>query len=231
MHQLILLVIVLIFTAVQCATTTTPTFNELDQKLPWSLETLTALNKVNKLNTKQQNNDYPIWPGAFNCTLQKINPDDHNVQWTKLYYDWNNNRTTFIFFDWYMDTDGFWGEPNYRIYFIGTTIWFDYPKDKNCYVRARNIPTISPDWLKYTVYEGRGLWREMWADLWKFPEGMGPLTGIKYYHRVSTDGTQDTKIPLRSTNQQGDPGVTDYTDFVVGAQHDANFVLPSYCPK
>ena len=204
----------------------------LESKLPWTLDTLRTMNKFSKLKSEESNGlSFPRWPDAFNCTLQKINPDDHDVQWTKLYYDWPNLKTSFIFYDWYMDVNGKWGPPNYRIYFINTTIWFDFPKEKNCYIRAKDIPTISPDWLKLTVYKGRDLWREMWSDLWEFPEGLGSLTGIKYYHRVSTDGTDDTKIPLRSTNQQGDPGVTDYTDFVVGPQHSDNFEIPNYCPK
>lgn len=73
------------------------------------------------------------------------------------------------------------------------------------------------------------MFRGLYSDLWEFPPGTGVLEGIQYYHRVGYSDA--TKIPLRSTNQQGDPGVTDYTDFVVGAQDAAEFEVPHYCPK
>jgi len=174
---------------------------------------------------------FPVWPFEFNCTLQKINKDDKDVKvtWTKLYYDFAHNGTKFEFFDHYVDANtGKWGATNFVILFINTVIYFVEPKTKTCTIRAKDIPTISPWWLKLSQFVDRGLFREMYSDLWEFPKGTGELEGIQYYHRVGA--TDATKIPLRSTNQQNDPGVTDYTDFVVGAQNQAHFAVPSYCP-
>lgn len=43
--------------------------------------------------------------------------------------------------------------------------------------------------------------------MWQFPEGSG-LEEIKYYSRVGN--SYETRYPLRSTNQENDPGATDY---------------------
>jgi hypothetical protein len=69
----------------------------------------------------------------------------------------------------------------------------------------------------------------MWSELWEFPHQGTPLDGIQYFTRAGN--TYAERAPLRSTNQQGDPGVTDYTDFVVGPQNPKVFDVPSYCPK
>jgi hypothetical protein len=71
------------------------------------------------------------------------------------------------------------------------------------------------------------LFRDQWAEEWEFPDG--PLKGMKYWARSSV--RHELRYPLRSTNQDEDPGDTDYADFVVGDQHDSKFVLPSYCPQ
>lgn len=69
------------------------------------------------------------------------------------------------------------------------------------------------------------MFRDQWSEEWEFPSGH-PL---KYYSRVNKD--QNLRYPLRSTNQEEDPGDTDYVDFIVGDQNDYNFVLPTYCPR
>ncbi len=88
---------------------------------------------------------------------------------------------------------------------------------------------MSPYWLKTTEFKGNQLFREMYSELWEFPKRGTPLDGIQYYVRAGK--TLEERAPLRSTNQQGDPGVTDYTDFVVGPQDPKHFEIPSYCPK
>eukprot|EP00761_Pharyngomonas_kirbyi_P004484 gb/GECH01004489.1/.p1 GENE.gb/GECH01004489.1/~~gb/GECH01004489.1/.p1 ORF type:complete len:240 (+),score=37.15 gb/GECH01004489.1/:1-720(+) len=171
----------------------------------------------------------PVWPFQFNTTLAKTNPKNHDIQWTKLFYDYKNQRTKFVFYDYYYDTNGNWGPENFVIYFINSIIYYVWPKTQTCKIRAKDIPTISPWWLQDTVYNGTVNFRGLYSELWVFPEGSGSLTGIQYYNRFATDNKN--KIPLRSTNQKNDPGQTDYFDFVEGPQNKELFVVPHYCPK
>jgi hypothetical protein len=83
------------------------------------------------------NKTYPVWPQQFNCTLQKINPDNHNVQWTKLYYDWKTLGMRFSFFDYYQDVKGNWGPKYCVILFTNTTIYFIKPKIQSCKIRGK----------------------------------------------------------------------------------------------
>lgn len=88
-------------------------------------------------NTVNANNlTYPVWPLTFNCTLQKINPFNHNIQWTKLYYDWRTLGMKFSFFDYYQDVKGNWGPEYCRILFVNTTIYFIKPKIRSCKIRG-----------------------------------------------------------------------------------------------
>jgi hypothetical protein len=202
-----------------------------------SMDYFLALSEHDRVTSNQdikpisnaENITYPVWPLQFNATLQKINPDNHNIQWTKLYYDWKILGMRFSFFDYYQDVKGNWGPEYCEILFTNTTIYFIKPKIQSCKIRAKDIQPVSPHWLKTTEFKGYGLFREMYSELWEFPKQGTPLDGIQYRARVGK--TYETRIPLRSTNQQGDPGVTDYTDFVVGAQNPKLFEIPSYCPK
>ena len=71
------------------------------------------------------------------------------------------------------------------------------------------------------------LFRDQWSEEWEFPES-SPLKGMKYWSRVGDKN--ENRIPLRSTNQDEDPGDTDYVDFVVGDQNNNLFKVPSICP-
>jgi hypothetical protein len=91
------------------------------------------------------NKTYPVWPLQFNCTLQKINPENHNVQWTKLYYDWKILGMRFSFFDYYQDVKGNWGPEYCVILFVNTTIYFIKPKIQSCKIRGmiNNIKNVN----------------------------------------------------------------------------------------
>jgi hypothetical protein len=120
-----------------------------------------------------------------------------------------------------------WGKMIHMILFVNTTVWFVNPIEQNCHIRSRQLPTISPHWLRTTKFMRNLLFRDQWAEEWEYPPG-SPLAGLKYYSRVADRHEQ--RYPLRSTNQVEDPGDTDYVDFNVGAQNDFHFRIPSYCP-
>jgi len=180
-----------------------------------------------KVNIAAVQPEHPTWPLQFNATLLKITPFDHDIQWTKLYYDYVNQRSRFDFVDYYYDMDNQWGPVNMTILWWNSTVWYIYPKDKECWIRSKTLPLVSPDWLKMTNYVGRTMFRGLWSDVWQFPN-VDELDGMKYYHRVGDK--PETKIPLRSTNQINDPGATDYVDFAVGPSDMSLYKVPSYCP-
>ncbi|KAF0981567.1 hypothetical protein FDP41_012224 [Naegleria fowleri] len=145
-----------------------------------------------------------------------------------LYYDYKNKLGRFDFFDNYYDMNNSWGSINMTILWIDTVVWFVYPKVKQCTLRSKNLPLISPDWLKMTHYVGRTLFREMYSDVWQFPN-VDDLDGMRYYHKVGS--SSETKIPLRSTNQINDPGATDYFDFTIGPSHVNLYQIPKFCKE
>lgn len=122
------------------------------------LSALLTTKNLDLLTQQQEFADptYPVWPLQFNCTLQKIEKGDatHTVHWTKLFYDFVNQRTKFEFYDYYVDPEtNKFGPTNFVILFINQTIYFVEPKISNCTIRARDIPTISPHWLRLSVYK------------------------------------------------------------------------------
>eukprot|EP01080_Neovahlkampfia_damariscottae_P005729 gene5729-9552_t len=181
----------------------------------------------NDIKIQPTNSNYPVWPLSFNVTLLKLNYIDKSIRWTKLFYDFKNQRSKFEFYDGYVDKEGKWGKKTFEIFFFGKTVWYLDVKSNSCRVRSRNLPSISPHWLRTTKLNKKLLFRDQWAEEWEFPEN-GPLKGMKYWARVGKNN--DERFPLRSTNQEEDPGDTDYVDFVVGAQNDALFKVPSICP-
>ncbi|KAL9642300.1 hypothetical protein ABK040_007298 [Willaertia magna] len=197
---------------------------------PLPLSIKKRIYKNNKLTVDNNNESKPpIWPLQFNSTLIKITPFDHNIQWTKLYYDYKNQWARFDFVDYYYDMDNQWGPINETILWSNTTVYFIEPQTKQCKIRSRNLPLISPKWLSLTTFKESIIFRGLYANVWEFPNDIEELAGMKYIHRVAQ--SDDEKIPLRSTNQSNDPGATDYVDFIVGPSDKDLFYIPSYCPK
>ena len=170
---------------------------------------------------------YPVWPLQFNATLLKITPFNHDIQWTKLYYDFKNQLGRFDFFDNYYDMNNEWGATNFTILWWNSTVWYIYPKSNECFIRSKTLPLISPHWLKLTSYIGRTMFRGLLSDVWQFPN-IDDLDEMKYYHRVAEK--MEDRIPLRSTNQLNDPGATDYVDFIIGPSDFSLYKIPKYCP-
>jgi hypothetical protein len=183
--------------------------------------------KFEEKNIIQNSNDYPVWPGSFNCTLLKLIYINNTISWTKLYYDANNKRSRFDFFSHYVDKNGNWGETKDIILFVNTTVWFINPKERKCTIRSNNLPTISRHWLRGTSFNRNLLFKEQYSEEWEFKDG--PNKGLKYFARSSKNN--DMRYPLRSTNQVEDPGDTDYSDFVVGEQNSNLFIIPNYCQR
>lgn len=65
--------------------------------------------------------------------------------------------------------------------------------------------------------------RGQWAHRWDLDAGPG--NKVVYY------ASDQTGLPLRSTNQGKDPGATDYFDVVVGQQKSELFQLPKSCEQ
>eukprot|EP01100_Stratorugosa_tubuloviscum_P000920 TRINITY_DN1201_c4_g1_i1.p1 TRINITY_DN1201_c4_g1~~TRINITY_DN1201_c4_g1_i1.p1 ORF type:complete len:197 (-),score=70.99 TRINITY_DN1201_c4_g1_i1:96-686(-) len=158
-------------------------------------------------------NKYPIL---------KTNPHNHEIVWTKFYYDWTNQKGRYDFFENYWTPYSAKTVTNYTILFINTTIYYIYPLENSCYIRATDIGLISPYWLQSTIFEGLTYLRGVWSQRWRFKWNPSLL----YFNRATPDLT-----PLRSTNQINDLGATDYYDFILGAQNQSLFEIPSICPK
>jgi hypothetical protein len=163
----------------------------------------------------------PVWPFEFSATLAKIQPERINqtIQWTKLYYDFAHNRSRFDFFINY--PSAYTGETTtyYIIYFQNTTIWYHYPLDNECIVRATDIPSVSPWWLSSFKFKRDIQFRALPAQLW-----VHPMSSLAYVNRIDR-----LQTPMRSTNQLGDPGATDWYDFVVGEQPSSLWNIPKLC--
>mmetsp|Transcript_16886 Transcript_16886/g.25228 ORF Transcript_16886/g.25228 Transcript_16886/m.25228 type:complete len:228 (+) Transcript_16886:20-703(+) len=163
----------------------------------------------------------PIWPFEFNATLAKVQPFNQTIQWAKLYYDVAHNRSRFDFFTNYITPYTDQVETYYIIYFLDTSIWFYYPLDDECYLRASNIPSVSPYWLQSFKFKSTLLFRGVYAQHWVLPED--PF--LQYFNRA--EGPH--RLGLRSTNQANDPGATDYYDIQLGPQKDELWNIPKLC--
>tara|TARA_R110002050_G_scaffold61618_2_gene136105 strand:- start:4838 stop:5380 length:543 start_codon:yes stop_codon:yes gene_type:complete len=138
----------------------------------------------------------PVWPFQFNSTLVKIAPHNDTIQWTKLYYDWTNNRSRFDFYTHYWTSYSDATPPIYYvIYFINTTIWFEYPLDNICYIRATDIPSVDPYWVDNFNFVGDVTFRGLPAEHWRWPK----QPYLQYFNLAA-----EPRLPMRSTNQIND---------------------------
>jgi hypothetical protein len=161
-----------------------------------------------------------------NATLIKVGNETNptSIQWTKFYYDWTISKggaSRFDFYPGYLPLNLYW-QPNFVILFNNFAIYHIYPLEARCEIRTCSLPSISPNWLQTTTYQGTYFFRGLPADLFTF----GPeLDYIQYWQRHN-----DPNTPMRSTNQANDPGATDYVDVAVGPQNPQLFTIPQYCP-
>lgn len=188
----------------------------------------------------------PVWPAAFNATLIKIR-DEHfpsDITWTKLYFTTEQSR--FDFYTSYIGLDEEWHH-NFTILFTPLTFrgekydmvyhifpdgpgpirsgqWHGATADPECRIRSLHLPNLSRDWLRsFQLKRAHWQLRGMPVRWWQLPED----PSLNYYHRY--DSPQQT--PVRSTNQDDDPGATDYVDWMEGPQNDTLFAIPSFCPS
>lgn len=170
----------------------------------------------------------PLWPTAFNATLAKINPRSSEIVWTKLYYDFSIPASRFDFYNGYVEQDdrASWAL-NCTIYFYHTTIWYVQPSMKRCLLRATDIPSIPPDFLRRmgAKFTGYMPFRAIPAQRWEFPDPANSTHTMVYFASDDAGGA----LPLRSPNQANDPGDTDFFDVMVGPQDPDVFTVPDYC--
>jgi hypothetical protein len=165
----------------------------------------------------------PVWPFQWNSTQVKINPFNTDIRWTKFYYDWTQKASRFDFYNGYFSTNNDW-QLNCTVLFTGGNIWFVFPDEQACNLDHAGIGPVDPNWLQASKYNQTALLKGVWAD--QYLLDTGPLGVIEYWARADA-----SRLPLRSTNQNNDPGATDYVDVVLGPQDSALFVLPAFCSK
>lgn len=177
-----------------------------------------------------------IWPAAFNATLFKIgtdaDPSVSHVWWTKFYFQDlpGASYSRFDFYNHYLNFQEQW-EPVCSIIFHAKDF---YVMDTDtgsgqasgewgrCQ-RRPGVGNLSRFWLQESKYQGSMEFRGQWAHRWDLDAGPG--NKVVYY------ASDQTGLPLRSTNQGKDPGATDYFDVVVGQQKSELFQLPKSCEQ
>eukprot|EP01065_Artemidia_motanka_P002505 TRINITY_DN11198_c0_g1_i1.p1 TRINITY_DN11198_c0_g1~~TRINITY_DN11198_c0_g1_i1.p1 ORF type:complete len:220 (+),score=60.27 TRINITY_DN11198_c0_g1_i1:87-746(+) len=171
----------------------------------------------------------PVWPDKFNTTEIKFTPTS-SLPWgfTQTWYDWSGGpgglmRFTFVPHEY--NYNGTFGEPVCHIFFRDWRIVFADPVARKCSVDhpGLNITAVSPTWLSDAKFIGNEQYRMHHARHWQ--KDTGSLGVVDYWE--TTAG-----IPLASTNQNNDPGVSAYQDFTVGPAADPDvFKLPNYCAE
>eukprot|EP01130_Rhizamoeba_saxonica_P002079 TRINITY_DN11887_c0_g1_i1.p1 TRINITY_DN11887_c0_g1~~TRINITY_DN11887_c0_g1_i1.p1 ORF type:complete len:203 (+),score=26.06 TRINITY_DN11887_c0_g1_i1:21-629(+) len=172
----------------------------------------------------QTNPNLKPFPTAFNSTLVKVD-EYQNIQWTKLYYDFNFPASRFDFYNGYIDANGKW-DLNCSILFADDlTVWFIFPEAQTCNLRSKDLITFSPDWMNKigAYYAGTSMFRGIQSTMWDMKDPDDPQHIMRYY------AAADNGYPLRSPNQINDPGSTDFFDVMVGPQNKELFKVPEYC--
>eukprot|EP00164_Ancoracysta_twista_P018777 GFYU01032672.1.p1 GENE.GFYU01032672.1~~GFYU01032672.1.p1 ORF type:complete len:271 (+),score=81.10 GFYU01032672.1:87-899(+) len=171
----------------------------------------------------------PRWPDTFSATLAKVNPNDDNIVWTKLYYDWTFSKggaARFDFYNKYVDNDANWSL-NCTVTFVDSNIWFIFPGEKACKHRSSSLPSINPNWISLlgARFNGYKAFRGMMSEEWHMPDPDEPSYTMRYFASAKSND-----IPLRSPNQINDPGNTDFFDVNKDDPIDTElFAVPDYC--
>jgi len=170
-----------------------------------------------------------VWPSVFSATLLKVDQNDENIHWTKIFYDWTQRVTRYDFYANYHDivTEG---PIECSILFGNNSIWFIFPQEQTCRLRTDDLPPFAPNWIQLLggVYVGDKQFRGVDAHVWNMKDPDNPTHTMVYYGLAGNNFPYS--IPLRSPNQINDPGSTDFVDVIVQTSLPSIlFQLPSYC--
>jgi hypothetical protein len=163
----------------------------------------------------------PVWPLAWNATFIKISgkPDAGPITFGKFYFDISKQAARFDFYEHYPNVDNEQGI-TCQIFMTATQQFFVDPKKKLCTLAHDGLGVITPSFVDGADYLGSTYLRDVRAERFRVPIPGDP---IDYYVRA-VDG-----IPMRTTNQQEDPGATDYVDVLLGPQEAKTLRIPVSC--